>query len=305
MEQFFRNKSIMKSINKWKIHLLIVLVLSVAIGAFISSPIIITPLFKSDAIIYPVNSFVYSEESTTEQMLQILRSSDIKIQMLDAFRLDKHYKINRNSPAFLNTFLNKYDQYVSISKTEYEAVQINVMDKDPVIASNMVDSIIKFYNLKIESLIKDKHREMLTITNHDLELKKKEMDSLETILKKWNQEYNIVDVKSQISGIANSNGGINSQLFQNLKDKGVDYKRTDSLLTNVRKEYIGYKLQGEKSRSEINKNISYTQIVSHPFPADKKAFPVRWLIVFMTTFASLLFAVIVISLIESNKKNKV
>jgi hypothetical protein len=79
--------------------------LSIATGAFISSPIVITPKYKSTAIVYPTNLFEYSKESTTEQMFQILLSNDIKFKMLNAFNLDKHYNLDRNEPQFITIFL--------------------------------------------------------------------------------------------------------------------------------------------------------------------------------------------------------
>jgi capsule polysaccharide export protein KpsE/RkpR len=47
----------------------------------------------------------------------------------------------------------------------------------------------------------------------------------------------------------------------------------------------------------INK-ISYTKIVEHPFAADKKAHPIRWLIVFLATLGTGIISVITVSLID-------
>jgi len=92
--------------------------------------------------------------------------------------------------------------------------------------------------------------------------------------------------------------------MENLKEKGIDYKSTDSLLTSARKEYIAYKGSFEVSLSEYTKDISYTQIISNPIVADKKAFPIRWVIITVTVMVTMILAIIVISLIESSKRKK-
>lgn len=304
MEQFFRNKLLFQAINKWRIHLGVIFVISVAAGIFVSSPMVITPLFKSEAIVYPVNIFAYSDESQTEQMLQIMRSNDIKVQMLDAFQLDQHYKLQRNTPGFMSYFMNIYNNRVSVNKSEYEAVVISVLDTDAERAKAMCDSIIGFYNKKVTSLLRAKQYENVVIFRERMENKKQEVDSLQNLLKKWNQEFGIIDVKAQVWGLSGSSGGQNTKLMENLKEKGIDYKSTDSLLFSARKEYISYKGSFEVSLSEYTKDISYTQIVSNPIVADKKAFPIRWIIITVTILVTMILAVIVISLIESSQRKK-
>ena len=70
MEAFFKNKSIIDMINRWKIHLILITIISSAIGVFISSPIVMVPKYKSTAIVYPVNIYAYSKESRVESNRQ-------------------------------------------------------------------------------------------------------------------------------------------------------------------------------------------------------------------------------------------
>ncbi|OFX29104.1 MAG: hypothetical protein A2X08_01325 [Bacteroidetes bacterium GWA2_32_17] len=305
METFFRNKKIINLLNKWKIHLIIITIVAIAIGAFISSPIVITPKFKSLAIIYPVNTYTYSKESTTEQMLQVLNSNDINEKMLKAFDLEKHYKIDTLESQHYTYFLDEYNSNVNISKTEYESVEITVLDKNPKIACQMVDSIVKFYDDKIASLHKRKQKEVIEISRVEYEKKKKELDSLEGIVKNYRQNYGIMNYNSQVleatKGEFTGNASA-KKLFKNLQDYGVDYQRLDSMLYNVRKEVIYDKYMLEVAYREYNKHISYSQVISTPYPADKKSYPARWLVVAVTVIASLIFSIIVVAVIESKQK---
>jgi capsule polysaccharide export protein KpsE/RkpR len=305
MESFFKNKSLLEVINRWKIHLAIIVVLSGALGVLISSPIIMKPKYKSTAIIYPVNIYVYSEESTTEQMLQVLNSNDIKEQMLKSFDLAKHYKIDPKDPQFYTYFLNEYDDNVSINKTEYESVEIKVLDENPKIACNMVDSIVSFYDQKIASLHKRKQREAFEVSKQQLISKSKEIDSLETQITEMREKYGILNYNTQIGEATKGQLTGNQQakeLFKNLQEKGAEYQRLDSLSWYARRDYLYIKNAYETALKEINKKISYSQIISSPIPADKKSYPVRWAVVAITIITSLIFSLIVIAIIDSKQK---
>ena len=305
MEKLFNNKTLFVLTSKWKLHLLIISILSIAIGVFISSPVVITPKYKSTAIVYPTNIFGYSKESTTEQMYQIFLSTDIKFRMLNAFQLDKHYKISKNDPLFITYFLDEFNENVSISKTEFESVQITIYDKDPKVASDMVDSMIVFYNDKVAELHKRKQKEMIDIMSKAMLEKKNEIDSVESKLIDIRTKYGIINVTSQ--SIEATKGMIagNKQaadLYKNLEQYAGYYKELDSLSWHFRKEYIKYKQQYEDAVREYNKKITYAQVVQYPYPADKKSYPVRWAIVALTLVGGLIISLIVIALIESKKQ---
>lgn len=315
MESFFKNKSFLDLINRWRIHLAVIVLVSTVLGVFISSPIVMTPKYKSTAFVYPVNVLAYSEESTTEQMLQVFSSNDIKEKMLNAFNLDKHYNLDKNDPHFYSYFLYEFSENVSISKTEYESVNINVLDKDPKVACNMVDSLISFFDQKMAELHRQKNYEMVYIKNRELNKKRNELDSLEkkqTLLK---TNYNIIDIAGQTKeltrgymNLVNSGKGesqaareIDSTL-KNFKEKTEEYNHTGALIYAAGIEYNTIKNDYEKHLSEVQKKITYSQVVEHPIPADKKAYPVRWAVVAVTLITSLIFSLMIIAFIDSKRK---
>jgi len=305
MEAIFRNKNIVETVNKWKFHLIVISIVAIAVGVFISSPIVITPKYKSSAVVYPVNIYTYSKESETEQMLQIFNSNDIKEQMLQSFDLAKHYKISKQDPQFYTYFLDEYGNNVSINKTEYESVEITVLDKDPKIACQMVDSIISFYDKKVASLHKKKHSEAYVISEKVFKQKIYELDSLEKLQENIRLQYGILNYNSQINEVTKGNFAGNNeakQLFKNLQEKGIDFQRLDSLIWYARRDYLYFKNQTETELREIKKSISYSQVISEPIVADKKAYPIRWLVVAITFVTAIIFSIIVITIIESKNK---
>jgi capsular polysaccharide biosynthesis protein len=88
--------------------------------------------------------------------------------MFDAFDLDQVYKISREDPHYLTYMFDIYNKNVKAGKTKFETVEISVMDHNPHRASNMCDSIIRFYNKKVRNMHKAKDWEMVEIARKNL-----------------------------------------------------------------------------------------------------------------------------------------
>ena len=66
--------------------------------------------------------------------------------------------------------LAEFNDNVSFKKTEYETVEIQVLDTDPQRACTMCDSIIKFVDEKVRSMHRIKYEEVAQIAKKDLHL---------------------------------------------------------------------------------------------------------------------------------------
>lgn len=309
MENYFRNSSMFELISRWKIHLLIIAVLAGGLGVLFSSSLFITPKYSSHAVLYPANISPMSEESETEQMLELIQSQDIRFRVYAAFDLGAHYEIPENDPHYLSK-LNKYfEGNVSFRKTENEAVMLSVLDQDPQIASNMVDSIIAFYNEKVLKMNKNKSAELVLVYKNHLTLKQSEIDSLGKVLKNYRKENNILDfgiqTKEYTRAIANGKTfGETKESLENLREFGNDFIITDSLLWNAMNDYHEIKQDLEIFIRDTSKTITYAHIVAEPFPADKKDYPTRWVFVFFSILGALFAGVVVLIFIDKARISK-
>ena len=77
MDKYFNNNSLLKAIFKWKWHIIAVTITASIIGAIFSGPTFITPRYKSEATVYPSSLEEFSDETFTEQMLQVMESQEI------------------------------------------------------------------------------------------------------------------------------------------------------------------------------------------------------------------------------------
>jgi uncharacterized protein involved in exopolysaccharide biosynthesis len=55
--------------------------------------------------------------------------------------------------------------------------------------------------------------------------------------------------------------------------------------------------------NEYEKEITYCHVVEYPVVADKKAYPVRWLIVAFTAFSAVFFAFLLFLVLDYRKKD--
>lgn len=318
MDKYFENVSLVKLLWKWKWHLLTTVVVAAILAAIFSGPFFITPKYKSRAVIYPSNIAPYSEESETEQLLQWLHSRDIKDSMIARFDLSKHYNVDTGYRHYYSTLLWKYDQNVSISKTQYESVEIEVLDQDPEQARSMVNELITLVNNKIRRMQKAKFLEVKTISRKMLMRKERELDTIRTKMRELGQNYGIFDVEGQSQEVTegflktvDGNGAphyINmdgvAELKRNLEVKGGAFMMYKTYLDNLMARYSDLKEDYEEAYKNVEKQFTFTNAVTKPYIADKKAYPVRWLIVFYTVAAALVLAIVVIAIIEKSKKIK-
>jgi uncharacterized protein involved in exopolysaccharide biosynthesis len=61
------------------------------------------------------------------------------------------------------------------------------------------------------------------------------------------------------------------------------------------------KLDADQALLDYNRNYTFVNVLSKPFPADKKAYPIRWLIVVFSTLAAFFLAVLIIGYIENRR----
>lgn len=316
MNNFFDNQRILQLIWRKKIHFILVGVIAIILSTIFSGPAFIKPKFKSSARIYPTNLWTMSEESETEQMLEIINSKDISFKMFDVFRLDEVYKVRRDDPLYLTYMFANYYKNVGASKTKFETVEIKVMDYDPQRASDMCDSIVKFYNKKVQQLHKAKSLEMVQIAINGLNKKYLELDSVITDLDHMRKDYGILDYQTQAERVtegymkALASGRSSTpevqtikKLYDNLAEKGAETRILEARFDYLLSVIDSLTTQHGVYLSEYEKDITYAHIVEHPFPADKKSYPVRWLIVTLSTFSAVFLALLVFLVLDYRKND--
>lgn len=318
MKKYFENDEILAVLWRWKTPLAVVFALSFLGSAIFSSPIFIKPKFKSFARVYPTNLKKYSDESPTEQMIQMLESDAIRDTLCSRFNLDTLYDIDANEPYYKDLLYKEYSDHVQFKKTKFESVEIEVLSTSPQIAFDMVKSIIDLYNIQVKTLQDEKLVEAVNTVKEMKEQKKVEMDFLESELNVLRREFGILDYGSQVKNLSkeyykllarsnvdpNKIAKVKAEL-DNLKLKGVEYENLSARLWSVRDSYNGFKLKYEEHVKELNRKKEYAMKIVNPYKADKKTYPVRWLIVLVSVAVAMSGALGVVSFLDRFERKKI
>ena len=305
MDNNFNNISLVQLILKWKWHIIIITLAAALCGAIFSSSLFITPLYKSEAVAYPANISPYSDESETEQMLQIINSQSIMDSIIEKYDLWTDYKIDKNYKFAKTYMLNEYRSKIKISKTPYEAVSVTVMDKDPFVACDIAKDILNFYDHKVHDLHKQKVAEVVDMYDMQLRMKQDDIDSLKQCLTDLATNYGVLNYSGQLREVTRGfiNGSAKAtELKDNLEHYGADAVDLETKIIAEANTYSLIKKDYEQNLRFFNSNLTYSNIVTEPFPADKKAFPVRWVVVALCGLGAMLLSILVIFILENRRR---
>ncbi|NWJ49889.1 MAG: hypothetical protein HXX14_03400 [Bacteroidetes bacterium] len=314
MTRYFNNLNLISIAYKWRKHLVIATLIAGIAAAFFSSPLFIQPRFSSMAVVYPSNIQPYSQESNSEQMLQLFQSRDIQDSLIRTFNLYQHYKINPKSAKAYYVISRYYDRFVSIRKTAYESVEVKAMDTDSTIACKMVNAILSFYNRKVSTLQREKYGEIYRLRHETLLRKEREIDSLSTLLKELSAKYELVNVDQQteqmVKGYLRTFDGanrtsVNTPAVLNLK-KQIETKGALHYLINEQfrraVSTLGdLKVKEDDALADYKRDYTFYNVVTAPYPSQKKAYPIRWIIVLAAMTITLITSIMVLIVIENKE----
>lgn len=329
----FNAVDIFRVLIKWWKLLVIVEILAIVGAAVFSGPRFITPRYKSYAIIYPAylkqdlytnyrigtvdpgNVVKFSQDATTtEEMLQIFESDDIKFKVIEQFNLDKDYKINKDDKYYLFKMLKTFDENIKVSKTNFEAIKIVVIHTIPEKAKDICVGLIDAYNQKMNSTVQQKYNEIAEVLYKQMKDKRHEIDSFENILSDLRVKYGIVDLDLQNRELLrgyfemlnknSSNIGKANNMLNNMWKQGEEINSLRDFLLRERYNYDQIKFEYENMLRNKNKTLTFYHEVSKPYVNYKKAYPVRWLIVFFAAFSSFIFLTIVLIVKEGFVQDK-
>ncbi len=271
--------------HKWPI---ITITVIAAIASIIIS-LVITPKFKSSVIFYPKTQVAashalttselidpddhimnFGDEEATEQLIQTLYSEDIRFKIIDKFDLMHHYQIDAAGEYPMTKLHEEYSDNIRFKRTEYMAVEIEVMDTDPQIAADIANTIAALL---------------------DSTLNKMQNDVAVEILKVVKKEYNLLQ-----SDIQEIEGKI-----KKVHHASPEYISLSQQLVNENKRLSQLNAKLAEARVNANQQLPRKFMVTRAYPAEKKSYPVRWVICAVSTISAFLFAVLLMLFIERYK----
>lgn len=327
----FNSLNILYFIYKWRKQLIVI-----SIAAFVISSIIaltIREKYKSTVILFPAttssiskallseNNFKqddvleFGAEEEAEQMLQILNSDEIRTKICEKYNLLKHYKIDSSDKFKRTKLYDEFQSNITFKRTEYMSVKIEVMDINPDTAALIANDIAALHDSTKIRMQRERALQALRIVKKEYFEKDADVNRMTDSIKIINS-YGLYDYESQSEvtteqyAIAISKG--DQRAIKALEEKlkvianyGSAYVSLRDNLEFQRKQLNLLKTKYEGTKVDVEQVLPQKFVVSNAYPAEKKSYPVRWIIVVVSTMASLLMAILAILLIENIKQFKV
>lgn len=323
----FNSLNVLFFIYKWRKQLGIV-----GVSAFIISCIValtIQEKYKSTVILFPTTTnsiskallsenatskedvLQFGEEEEAEQMLQILSSDEVRARICDKYHLMEHYGIDPDDQYKRTKLYDEFMQNITFKRTEYMSVKIEVMDESADTAALIANDIAALHDSTKTRIQHERAREALKIVEREYNSKLNEIKAMEDSLKVINS-YGVFDYESQ-SEVTSEQYAIaiaknDQRAIKSLEDKlkvigkyGTAYVSLRDNIFMQRKQLNLLKSKYDEAKVDAEQVLSQKFVVSNAYPAEKKSYPIRWLIVVVSTLSALLIAVITILLVENIK----
>lgn len=330
VNNLFNSVTILYFLWRWRKLLIIITLASAIISAAVS--LLITPKFQSKVIMFPTSTnsiskaliadnygdkkdiMEFGEEEQAEQLLQVLHSSLIRDRVVEKFDLFTHYKIDPKSKFRQTKLIQQYNGNIKFTRTKYMAVEISVMDKDPQMAADIANDIASLLDSVMNDMQKERAVKAYKIVEQTYSKLLHDINSMEDSLA-WIRSKGVFDYESQSERIfealskevarGNSPGirALQAELDTLAKYGGVYVSLRDAL-EHEKKQLAGIKLKYEEAKIDAEEFLPHKFIVDRAYKAEKKSYPVRWLIVIVSTFSTFFLALIGIVIFENIKKFK-
>lgn len=322
---------LMQVLFKYIKHLTVIAIVVIILSSIFSSSYFITPLYKSTVILYPTASnsiskillsenfnnnkdiLEFGEDQQTEQMLQVLGSNKIRDRIISKYSLLSHYDIKENAKYKMTNLYDEYEDKFKFRRTEYMAVKITVYDKNPQVAADMANDVAELLDSTINIMQKKIAVKAFSIVEAEYLNLKKEVkfneDSLSVLrglgVHDYESQSEMFNRQLAIEMAAGNNAGVNrlEKKLDVLAKYGGPYVSLRDALEHDKKKLSELRAKYEEARVDATESLPHTFVINSAYKAEKKSYPIRWLIVVISTFASFFVAMLVFAFVEVFSEN--
>lgn len=328
-EYKFDSNSLLRLIRLRRMPILIITIAGLLVSLIVSFTI--QPKYKSTVVLFPASSSSasqelltesytekkihnFGEEEEVEQMLQVLQSNDIRKRIIEKYNLADHYNINKDSRYKKTKLYEEYENNISFIRTEYLSIEIEVLDIDPKISAEIANDIACL----LDSVMSDLHKERVSrafiivekeyknLKNHIKDLKDSlnvirslGIDDYETMAEAANNGYMEAVLRNDQRGIEQFN-----KQKELLSKYGGTFTFLRDLLLYEAKKLSDMEGKLTQAKLDMESNLSYRYVVNWAEPAEKKSYPIIWLIVLISTISTFILSIFLVLLFDDVFKKK-
>jgi tyrosine-protein kinase Etk/Wzc len=246
----------------------------------------------------------YGETEDAERLLQILNSDRIRSRIIEKYDLWSHYDIDRSEAGAQAMLGKEYNSNVDARLTRYGSIEVSVLDREPQRAADMANDIAFLADSVANRLRNDRAGDALGYARSSLEQVQQEITSMEDDLGKL-YELGVYDFATQIEGLneqyataiakgANANAEKIRRQMAEISHHANEFNKLTNLIEAAYEREAILKKRFELMKLDAETQMPSAFVVDYAAPADKKAKPIRWLIVVMSVASTLVFALLIL-----------
>lgn len=251
-----------KLVWKWKLSIIIISALAGILTYIFTGPSFVTPLYKANVIFYPTSNvnlstsilaepgtqgyglLQFGNDEDGEQLLQILKSDEMKNNIIIKFKLANHYGIDTTEVVSMLKLRTLFNKNLEVKQTEYKAIEVTFFDSEAQLAADIANYIANYADNQKNSIQKLKAKDALSIIESEYNKQKAVMDSVDRTLMNLRQ-IGIYDYFEQFSQL-NEAYTINSVRLEQEQALLRVYEQNksalpDTLIIKSRARVEGYK----------------------------------------------------------------
>ena len=317
--------SLLQFMWKWRKWLFIVCVAAFFVSAACS--FLVRPRYKSTALLYAprtssVSKILLNEQNynerleikalatvdETEQMLPFLNSVAIKDSLIKKYNLAEYYNIDVNKKGGMTKLYKTITNNLTIKRTDYGAISLSVSDWDPQRAYEMTLDVVRWLDTIKNAVEYERALAACTILQNQMDSIEREIaavnDSIRALM-----AHGVFDVKLQSErltqqyAIAAAQGNTAAmQRIQREQDTlakyGAQLTSYQDLEYNFSKYHALCKQKMMDAKMDMTTIMPVKFVIDKPFPADKKFYPKKSLIVVISTLCAFILTMFVLLMIE-------
>lgn len=310
----------------WKNRKIIIGVTALGFILSLVVSLLMTPIFKSTAIVFPTatstvsfseqrnakaSSMDFGEEEQAEQLVQILSSASIRDHIVEEFDLYKHYEIDANDANKRFKLMKEFSGNFKFARTRYGSIQIDVLDKDPVKASDMANRVVDLIDTIKNEMISQRTSEAFKVAQRKREILQQELTKISSQIDSL-ARMGVMNIDARAGLYQALVDATNQGEKQEIKTKLTINEKDGPLydeLEHIRREKITtfeeFMAIYEQAESDANARLNHKFIVERAVVADKKDKPKRMIVTLlgaMGTFIFIVFALLIREKINELKR---
>lgn len=314
----------------WARRKLILGITLLGIVAGLIAAFTIRPLYKSEVIMFPaitnsVSKALLSEMSTgrddilalgdeqdAEQLLQMLMSDRIRDRVAERFNLMAVYRIKPDAKHRRTELREAYEDHIQFEYTKFGSVRLTVLDPDEKRAAQIANFITDDVDSVWKDMALERARKGYEVVAHKVRMLEESIsqmdDSLRQLRKLGVHDYHTQSERyNEYLGAAIVKGDKRAiqefeDRFKVLAEHGGAYITIQDRIFNETKRLSILRMKMEQAQADMDSDMPHRFVVNRAQEADKKAYPVRWLVVTISAISAFLFALVLIIVQENIRK---